>query len=189
MKFDITKRLPGVDELLAKTENPRHLAILKNYYKHATLEVCGLWPEILSPAMTVPNPIYRFHGPKGSKVLEGMDAVRSEYELYVRQNSTVMYHLDESIAVSDSGFLTEYVVERFYPGWVLREQGEDIDDPNATYLSRLTQMMYWPYNEKVQLMEERVYRGNDRTIRKCVPEEVITVDECREKLLPLLKNL
>ena len=51
----------------------------------------------------------------------------------------------------------------------------------------LTQAMYWPYDDEARVIEERVYRGNDRRIRRCKPEEVITSQECRDKLLPLLR--
>ena len=187
MKFDITQRMPAVEALIAKTDNPRHLAILENYRRHAILEVCGMWEGILAPDMIVPHPVYRFHAPSGTRIIECMDKVRAEYESYVEKNTTVMYHLDEHIAVADEGFLTEYVNERFWPGWLLREQGDDIDDPNAMYIVRLTQAMYWPYDDQARVIEERVYRGGDRSIRKCPPEEVITVQECREKLLPGLR--
>jgi hypothetical protein len=47
--------------------------------------------------------------------------------------------------------------------------------------------MYWPYDDQARVIEERVYRGNDRKFKRCEPEEVITVEECREKLMPLLR--
>jgi hypothetical protein len=146
-----------------------------------------MWEGILAPDMIVPNPVYRFHAPSGTRVIEGMAAVRAEYQSYVEKNTTVMYHLEERIAVTDTGFLTEYINERFWPGWLLREQGDDIDDPQAMYIVHLTQAMYWPYDKEARVIEERVYRGGDRTIRKCPTDEVITVAECREKLLPLLR--
>lgn len=187
MKFDITKRMPAVDALIAKTTNRRHWATLENYRRHAILEVCGMWEGILAPDMMVEHPIYRFHSPKGLRVIEGMEAVRAEYLSYVSQNTTVMYHTNEHIAVSDDGFLTEYTSHRFWPGHILRQLGDDIDDPDAMYMATHTQAMYWPYDERARCIEERVYRGADRLIRKCDPGEVITVQECREKLLPGLR--
>lgn len=187
MKFDITKRLHEVDDLLARNDNPRHRAILKNYIRHANLEVCGLWKGILAPDMMVPHPVYRFHTPgKGLRVVDGMTAVQEEYESYARLNCNVIMHGEGSIMVSDRGFMTEFVQHRFWPGSLLREQGDDIDDPHAMYLVSTTQMMSWPYDEEARVIEERVYRGTDRRIGKCDPADVITVEECREKLLPTL---
>ena len=186
MKFDIANRLPEVDEAIARTENPRHLAILNNYVRHANLEVCGLWHGIVAPDMMVEHPVYRFHAPKGLRVLDGMQAICDEYARYANEGSSVIYHTEGQIAVNDDGFMTEYVTHRFWPGHCLREQGDDIDDPAAIYLVSNTQAMWWPYDQYGRLREERVYRGNDRTVHKCTPDEVITVEEAREKLLPLI---
>ena len=45
--------------LLRTVEDPRHRAILSNYRRHALLEVSGRYEEILTPAMTISNPVYR----------------------------------------------------------------------------------------------------------------------------------
>lgn len=185
MKFDISNRLAEVDEAIAKTDNPRHLAILNNYVRHANLEVMGLWHGIVAPDMMVEHPTYRFHSPAGLRVLDGMEAVCNEYAQYANEGSSVIYHTEGHVAVKDDGFLTEYVTHRFWPGHRLRDMGDDIDDPNATYLVSNTQAMWWPYDDIGRLREERVYRGADREVRKCDPAEVISAEEAREKLLPL----
>lgn len=187
MKFDITQRAPSLEALIAKTTNKRHLAILENYRRHAILEVCGMYEGILAPDMIVPHPVYRFHTPKGTRIIDGMEAVRAEYETYESQNTTVIYHTQEHTAVNDDGLYTEYVSHRFWPGEILAAQGDDVSDPDAMYMVTLTQAMYWPYDDDARLIEERVYRGNDRKVVRCAPDEVITVQECREKLLPLLR--
>jgi hypothetical protein len=188
-KFDITKRLPEVDEALARTDNPRHIAILKNYVRHANLEVSGLWEGIVAPDMMVENPVYVFHSHQGVRRIEGMAAVRTEYASYEKLGNTVIYHTDGYIMVDDFGFMTEYVSHRFWPGSLLRSIGDDIDDPNAMYLVTHTQMMAWPYDDRARVVGERVYRGGDRVIRKCDPAEVITMQECRDKLIPTLPEV
>jgi hypothetical protein len=187
MKFNILDRAPAMEALIAKTTNKRHLAILENYRRHAILEVCGKWEGILEPDMIVPHPVYRFHTPKGTRIIDGMDAVRAEYQMYAEQNTTVIYHTEEHCAVNDDGLYSEYVSHRFWPGRILAQQGDDVDDPDAMYEVTLTQAMFWPYDDQARVIEERVYRGNDRKVRRCPPDEVITVQECREKLLPLLR--
>ena len=64
MKFDITTRLKVVERLIDRTTNPRHRAILLNYHRRSTLEVCGYYEEILGPDMTVEHPHYVFHSPQ-----------------------------------------------------------------------------------------------------------------------------
>ncbi|MBK0392566.1 hypothetical protein [Ramlibacter algicola] len=188
-KFDVTKRLPEVDEALARTDNPRHIAILKNYVRHANLEVSGLWEGIVAPDMMVEHPVYVFHSHQGMRRIEGMAAVRAEYESYEKLGNTVIYHTDGHIMVDDFGFMTEYVSHRFWPGSLLRTMGDDVDDAKAMYLVSMTQMMNWPYDERARVVGERVYRGGDRKIRECDPAEVITMQECRDKLLPTLPEV
>ena len=55
--FDVRDVVKAPDELLARTDNPRHRAILTNFRRHALLEVAGRWPEILTPQMMVDTPV------------------------------------------------------------------------------------------------------------------------------------
>src|SRR5690606_10940301 len=122
--------------------DPRHLAILENYIRHAILEVCGMGGQILAPDMVVAHPVYRFHTPTGLNVVEGMEKVGALYQSYVDSRSTVIYHTDEHVAVNDDGLYTEYVTNRFWPGSELAKLGETISDPSAIYLVSNTQAMY-----------------------------------------------
>ena len=54
MKKDITKMMIGAERLIAKSNNPRHIAILNNYRRHAMLEVCGRFDEIFDPVRSHP---------------------------------------------------------------------------------------------------------------------------------------
>jgi hypothetical protein len=47
-----------VDRTIDRLMNPRSKAILENYRRHANLEVCGLYEQILTPEMTVEHPVY-----------------------------------------------------------------------------------------------------------------------------------
>lgn len=186
MKFDITRRMSEVNDLMDRTTNPLHWAILSNYIRHAILELCNEWRLIVAPDMMVPHPIYRFHEPTGLKLLDGMEAVCAEYESYATRGIAVIYHTEGRIAVDDYGFITEFQQHRFWPGAELKAMGDTIDDPGATYRVSLTQTMCWLYDDQARLIEERVYRGRDRTVHKCRPEEVVTTEECRDRLMPLL---
>ncbi|MDB5858161.1 MAG: hypothetical protein JWQ76_1850 [Ramlibacter sp.] len=186
MKFDITQRMSEVNDLMKRTDNPLHWSILNNYVRHAILELCNEWRLIVAPEMMVPHPVYRFHEPTGLKLLDGMEAVCAEYESYAKRGIAVIYHTEGRVEVGDYGFITEFKQHRFWPGSELRKMGDDVDDPEATYLVTLTQMMCWLYDDQARLIEERVYRGRDRIVAKCRPEEVVSSQECRDKLMPLL---
>jgi len=189
MKFDITQRMRAVDDYVATLSHPRHRAMIQNYRRHAILEVTGRWEEILAPRMTVAQPHYRIHDGAGVRVFDGMDKVRGFYRALVDEGSTVIYHTDEHVAVADWGFSTEYLCHRFWKGATLAKMGDRIDDPAATYLVSATQVMVWLFDDNALLKGERIYRGSDRVVRKCDPAEVITPQECMEKLTPLLPPL
>lgn len=188
MKFDITQRMSEVNDRMKVTDNPLHWAILNNYVRHAILELCNEWKDIVSPDMMVAHPVYRFHEPTGLRILDGMDAVCAEYDSYAKRGIAVIYHTEGRVEVGDYGFITEFKQHRFWPGAELRKMGmgDDIDDPDATYLTTLTQMMCWLYDDQARLIEERVYRGRDRVVEKCKPEDVVSSQECRDRLMPLL---
>jgi hypothetical protein len=184
MKFDITERHIEVDALIERLDNPRHLAILNNYVRHANFEICALWDAFLTPDMIIDHPVYYFAAATGTRKIDGMAEVRAEYESYERAGTTVIYHTEGDIIVNDRGFISEYMSHRFFPGSVLRGFGDDIDDPDAIYLTSTPVMMIWQFNDQLILEQERSYRGSARTVVKCAPEDVISVDECREKLVP-----
>ena len=185
-KFDIRRRMSEVNELMERTNNPLHWAILNNYVRHAILELCNEWQQIVTPDMMVSHPIYRFHEAAGLRILDGIDAVCAEYESYARRGIAVIYHTEGRIEVGDYGFITEFVQKRFWPGKEIVKLGDVVDDLDATYLVSITQMSCWTYDDQARLIEERVYRGRDRAVRKCHPDEVISSEECRSRLMPLL---
>ena len=46
-------------ELLERTTNPLHRAILLNFWRHVHLEGAGEYDRILAPDMIVEHPVYR----------------------------------------------------------------------------------------------------------------------------------
>lgn len=188
MKFDITKRMEVVDRAIESTANPLHNAILRNYRRHATLEVCGLWPEILVPEMTDENAKYRIHRTDKLVVANGIKQIAEVYSKMEETGSTVIYHTDEHIMVSDEGFMSEYKSHRFWDGLALQSVVDATLDPNAKYIVSQTLITFFTYNDRGILTGERVYHGTDREIRFCEPGELITVQECLEKLLPNIES-
>ncbi|MGQ7932492.1 hypothetical protein [Paraburkholderia sp. D1E] len=188
MKFDIVKRMEVVDRTIDETTNRLHKAILENYRRHATLEVTGLWEQILIPEMTVEHPLYKIHNFDKLIVADGMDAVRKIYRRMAENQSTVIYHTDEFIMVSDDGLMTQYVSHRFWPGDKLAAlEGKDIYGKDSHYIVSQTLINFFTYNENGILTGEIVYHGADRSVRLCAPEELITLEEARERLLPGLR--
>lgn len=189
MKLDITQRMHVVDDAIDRCANPFHKAILENYRRHANLEVCGIWEKILVPEMTASDAEYRVH--IGDKLIEakGIEEVSVIYRGMLETESTVIYHTDEHIMVSDEGLMTDYVSHRFWKGSHLQAQGVAVDDPDKGYIVNQSIICFFPYNSDAILAGEIVYHGADMKVRPCPPEEFITVAECREKLLPKMKSV
>src|SRR5215467_9549336 len=53
--FDVTYLPRKIEQLIEQTEKPLHRAFLKNYLRHALLEISGYWEQILAPELTVPE--------------------------------------------------------------------------------------------------------------------------------------
>ena len=187
--FDILNVVSQPDALLAVTENPRHRAILLNFRRHALLEVSGLWEQILVPEMTVAEPVYRINEMGTSVRLEGRDEVAAFYKGITDAGLNVFGPIEESMAVADWGLAIESLFGNYVPGHVLREQGEEIDDPDAWYQLTHYFASFWPYNEDCLLMGEHIYEDmGSRSVRKLDADEVVTPSQARALLAPLLAS-
>ncbi|MDM0066989.1 hypothetical protein [Variovorax sp. J31P207] len=186
MKYDIRLLTKAADALLPKLTNPRHRAIISNYRRHALLEVSGLYEELLAPDMVVEEPDYwLFQG--GTIHYQGMNKVQALYKSLVDTGTCVMMLEDEHLMVDDWGFSSEATFNTFLPGWIAASRGAEIDDLGATYIATAKYAMHWPYDAQARLIGERVYMGGF-TYRKCPPNEVLTMDEVRETLMPRIEE-
>lgn len=187
--FDVRDVVKVPGELLARTDNPRHRAILRNFRRHALLEVSGRWREILTPQMTVAVPVYRLNENGRSVHLTGVAAVGEFYRDIADQGLNVFGPIEEQILVSDWGLAIESLFGNYLPGQVLAAQGEDIDDPLAYY--QLTHYMasFWPYDEDCRLIGEHIYEdAASRVIHKLDPDQVVTPAQAAAILGPLLAD-
>jgi hypothetical protein len=187
MKKDVTKMMAGAERLMEKTTNPRHLAILRNYRRHAMLEVSGRFDEIFDPSMTIETPQYVSYTPNGCQILDGVeDVMRVFYGQFMEHGASVMILENEAIAVDDWGLASEYISNDYINATVARLRGFDVDDDNATYLHRHRVIMTWRYSDDCRLIGENVSMEMGGTIEKLAPEDVVTVAEAHEKLGPLI---
>ena len=62
-------------ELLERTTNPLHRAILLNFWRHVHLEGAGEYEKILAPDMMVEHPVYRVTWGANPAVIEGKEGV------------------------------------------------------------------------------------------------------------------
>ncbi|TYK51053.1 hypothetical protein [Actinomadura decatromicini] len=153
--FDVRGITAGVDAALAAVDDPKHRHMLKNYRRHALLEVSGFWEDILIPAMVVDHPVYRLTERGKTLVCDGMAEVRKFYSEIVGGGMNVFGALEEEVAVSDYGIFIEAVFAQVVRGDAAALAGEGAD-PDGTYQISHRFAATWPYRDG-RLVGEFIY--------------------------------
>ncbi|MGC0366015.1 hypothetical protein ABH922_003999 [Rhodococcus sp. 27YEA15] len=206
-EHEFVHMMDDVERQLDTITNPRHQKILRNFRRHAMLEVSGRYKEILTPEMTVEEPVYRLFEDGQSIVLDGMDEVSNFYQSLAVTDTLVMWTSNSDFAVNDNGFSGETLFSQFVPGSILGDgvfgavhDSGDADskapsnsasdiDPDGWYLVRRTLAFVWPYDEQGRLIGEHVYEDSaSKVVTKVDPSEVISAARAAELLAPLLEK-
>lgn len=184
-----------IDDALTRERDPKRRAMLLNHRHHVILEVCGRYEEIFSPDLTIAEPRYLIAGKTGmggkidSLQLVGRDAVAAMYHATRESGCAVMCFLGQKIGATEWGIATEGTLHQFCTGAALAADGEEIDDPGAIYLLTRRAVVNWYYDETPLLIGEHAYEDvGSRTLRKCDPAEVVTMDQVRAALEPELET-
>lgn len=190
--LDVRMTNNAIDRALEATTNPRHRFMLQAYYRHRFLEIAGRYEEIFAPEMMTDNPVYHFMISGYNATLSGTEAVKGFYAAWAASNQSIFYSENEQVAVADN-FIAS-VVDQYQQthGSQLIANGIDVDDENAYYLIKIPGMqMVWPYDDRGRLAGEDVWEPypERRKVSKLEPSEVITTEQARELLAPLIKPL
>ena len=113
---DVTYLPRKIEPLLAETAKPLHRAILKNYLRHALLEISGDWDQILVPELTIAEPVYRVSERGQVHALTGHAEVERFYREVDATGQDVMAARTLNMAVGDFGVITEAVWNHMTPG-------------------------------------------------------------------------
>ena len=174
-------------QLLDKTTNPLHRAILLNFWRHVHLEGSGQFERIVAPDSMVDQPVYRVAWGANPAVIEGKQGVLGFYNSVT---GSVLWNSDDRIAVADWGVADELTFHILAKGADLRAVGYDIDHPARLYHVSSRQAFIWPYDSRARLAGEHLYE--DKTslmIEEIDPTEAITPERVREIHLEQLANL
>lgn len=188
-KFDITRNTEAVDALLARTENPLHRQILENWRRHMLLEISGNWPHIFDPDMTVREPDYRMYLGGELTELRGLDNVGGFYESITTGGRHVMVITNQNIVVNDLGFAQHVNLTQFFRGDELAEEGHEGYDDNKWYAAEMFVVEFWPYTDQGLLVGEYVAQMGPATIYEIDESDVVTPEQARAELEPLLRPL
>jgi hypothetical protein len=190
-QLDITQTNVAVQELIERTENPRHRYLLQAYDRHRNLEHAGRYEEIFTPEMTVEHPIYRFAMlGQPQTTLEGREQVEPMYRLWAQTNQSIFYNQDETVAVGDWMVTSTMIGYQQTLGAALAAGGVDAD-PDTMYLVRGRVAMIWPYDERGRLVGENVweYDPAEHDLIKLDQADVLTTERARELLAPQIRPL
>ena len=165
-------------ELLERTTNPLHRAMLLNFWRHVHLEGSGQYDALAVPDMMVDEPVYRITWGASPAVIRGTEGVLAFYRSV---GEAVLWNSDDRLAVGDWGIADELTFHQLARGEDLRAIGYDVDDPEALYHTSSRQAFIWPYDSRARLIGENLYE--DKTsleIEEVDPEEAITPARVRE---------
>jgi len=174
-------------ELVERTSDPLHRAMLLNFWRHVHLEGAGEFEKIVAPDMMVDHPVYRVTWGANPAVIEGKDGVIAFYESV---GEAVLWHSDDRLAVGDWGICDELTFHQLAAGADLRAIGYDVEDPSALYHVSSRQAFIWPYDDQGRLAGEHLYE--DKTslrIEEVDPAEAIKPARVREIHRELLGKL
>jgi hypothetical protein len=174
-------------QLVDRTTEPLHRAILLNWWRHVHLEGAGEFEKIIAPDMMADHPVYRVTWGQTPAVIEGKDGVLGFYRSV---GESVLWHSDDRLAVADWGISDELTFHQLAAGRDLQAVGYDVPDTERLYHVSSRQAFIWPYDDRARLAGEHLYE--DKTsleIEEVDPEEAITPARVREIHRELLDRL
>jgi hypothetical protein len=189
-KLDVLSVPREVDRQLAMVHDRHQRAILLNFRRHVLLELVGRWPEILTPELTVPHPVYRVVAGQQTTVYDGIDEVAGFYRGLAEAGMTVFSPIEERIAVADWGLVTESRYAQIFLGHALLARGQQVDDADAYYLAALWVANIWRYDKNAKLIGENVYAdvSSMQILTKLDPADLVTPQRAAELVAPLLDS-
>lgn len=183
----------AMDSLVAQADaetDPHRQAILRNYYRHMSLEISGRWDEFVYDHDTMmaehPEYIVKF-GTPDTVLYHGIKGVEDFYNTI--DQSVVMLQAHET-AVADWGFSSRLILTSQMTGAALTAAGMTSADigmeiePDAVYaMEDMTVVQFWRYDSRARLTGEELYQVDPpKAIVKVDPENIATKQDVNASL-------
>jgi hypothetical protein len=165
-------------ELVERTTDPLHRAMLLNFWRHVHLEGAGEFEKIVADDMMVEHPVYRVTWGANPAVIEGKEGVIA---FYTSVGDAVLWHSDDRLSVGDWGICDEITFHQLARGADLQAIGYGVPEPDRLYHMSSRQAFIWPYDDQARLAGEHLYE--DKTsleIEEVEPAEAIAPARVRE---------
>lgn len=166
-------------------KDPHRRAILDNFLRHAGLEFSGQDSKILTPEMTVEQPVYHVKWGPSLATYAGMDAVQGYYDAV---NEVVSTFQDHTCWVNDWGIASYSKFVRFTTGEVLAREGADLPADGQRYAQLLPMAMFWKYDEDARLIGEDVFMLTDPSYERIAEGEMFEVTDLHAVARSFLKD-
>lgn len=165
-------------DLLERTSNPLHRAILLNYCRHVHLEGAAMFKEITADDMMADDPVYHVCWGDNPVQVHGKQGV---YDFYSAIGDIVLWNSGDKVAVADWGIADEMWFHQMSTGAELAKIGVKAEKEEGLYLVSSRQAFIWPYNDQALLTGEHLYEDKSTLkIEEIDRAEYMTPERVRE---------
>ncbi|MGC1270602.1 MAG: hypothetical protein WA842_08415 [Croceibacterium sp.] len=165
-------------DLLERTSNPLHRAILLNYCRHVHLEGAAMFKEITADDMMADDPVYHVCWGDNPVQVHGKQGV---YDFYSAIGDIVLWNSGDKVAVADWGIADEMWFHQMSTGAELAKIGVKAEKEDGLYLVSSRQAFIWPYNDQALLTGEHLYEDKSTLkIEEIDRAEYMTPERVRE---------
>ena len=166
-RIDPNRGWQAVAERQARTEDPRHRAMLQALLQHMRAEMAMDLDGML--VGLAPEPEYHMWQAGRDSGPKGMAAITEYYRNLLAVRRGVLEYAIDRFVVDDDTIVTEGVIRAYQPGRVAREFGFDVPELDATYLVTYRALILWPFDEAGLLLGEDGYGTWDPSDAELVP--------------------
>jgi hypothetical protein len=148
-----------IEERLAKTTDDRHRQMLSVVLEHLAAEADISLERLL--ATLAPTPAYHLWANGADNGPKGRDEITEFYSQLVRDKRGVLEFDITRIVVDDHAVVTEGWIRAINQGRLAKTRGYDVDDDDAHYLVTSRVVIFWPFNDAVEMLGEDGYSNWD----------------------------
>jgi hypothetical protein len=157
-----------LEERLARTESPRHRAMLETVVEHLKAEADISLDRLL--ATLAPTPEYHLWHNGSDIGPKGRDAIAAFYSQLVAEKRGILEFEITRTVVDDDTVVTEGFIRAIQRGDVATSKGYLVDDEAASYLVTSRVTIFWPFNEAGEMLGEDGYSNYDPTSARKLDE-------------------
>jgi hypothetical protein len=181
-----TEWLSWLEERIAKTDDPRHKAITRDYLSHLALEMIGDWQTVWGK-MLVEDPLYHVYAPAtGIDTLTTYSGRQEVKELYSKKGITLSHAygpIEATFEAFDWGLASFITGTLLLDGENMIQLGFDVDR-DTRYAIELPVLNRWWYDEAATLIGEDAHQLAEPVVSKLDPVDDITPEQRLAALKP-----